>query len=64
MKPIEGKATAFYIDVKSPVRAGMQFNTNNYKIRKIGYDIVRIYLDSADKDCTVGQQRIKRVLTY
>lgn len=64
MQPIEGTATPFYSDVKSPVRAGMQFNTNNYKIRKIGYDIVRIYFDSTEKDCTVGQQRIKRVLTY
>ena len=64
MQPVEGNATEFYTDVKSPVHAGMQFNTNNYKIRKVGYDIVRIYFDSAEKDCTVGQQRIKRVLTY
>jgi len=61
---IEGKATEFYTDVKSPVNAGMQFNTNKYKLRKIGYDIVRIYYDNAEKDCIVGQQRIKRVLTY
>ncbi len=41
----------------------MQFNTKNYKMRRIGYDIVRIYFDNADKDCTIGQQRIKRIIT-
>ena len=65
MQPVEGTATPFYTDVKSPIHAGMQFgNPRNSKIRKVGYDIVRIYFDSAEKDCTVGMQRIKRVLTY
>jgi hypothetical protein len=63
MTQVEGKASQFYTDVKSPVIAGMQFNTKNYKMRRIGYDILRIYFDNADKDCTIGQQRIKRIIS-
>ena len=61
MTQVEGKSSQFYTDVKSPVIAGMQFGTKNYKMRRIGRDILRIYFDNADKDCTIGQQRIKRI---
>jgi len=59
----EGTKTKFYTDVKSPVIAGMRTDKEgDNKLRQIGYDIVRIYFDNANKDCTVGQERIKRVL--
>ena len=57
-----GIKTKFYTDVKTDVFAGMQFGTNNYKMKKVGYDITRLYFDSAEKDCQVGQARIKRVI--
>jgi hypothetical protein len=60
----QGTKTRHYTDVKVDVKAGMQFGTNNYKIRKIGYDVFRHYFDNADKDCQVGSERIKRVLKY
>jgi hypothetical protein len=59
---IQGTKTKIYNDVKIPVLAGMQFGTNNYKIRKIGYDIFRHYFDTKEKDCQVGSERIKRVI--
>jgi hypothetical protein len=59
---IQGTKTKIYTDVKIPVLAGMQFGTNNYKIRKIGYDIFRHYFDTKEKDCQVGSERIKRVI--
>ena len=58
----QGTKTKIYNDVKIPVLAGMQFGTNNYKIRKIGYDIFRHYFDTKEKDCQVGSERIKRVI--
>ena len=59
---IQGTKSKFFTDVKSPVMAGMEFGSTNYKIKKIGYDIIRIYYDSIEKDLTIGQERIKRVL--
>lgn len=61
---LQGTKTQFYTDVKIPVKAGMQFGTTNYKIRKIGTDIYRHYFDTAEKDCQVGSERIKRTLKY
>ena len=61
---IQGTKTKIYSDVKLPVMAGMQFGTNDNKIRKIGYDIFRHYFDTKEKDCQVGSERIKRVLKY
>lgn len=49
-----GEKTNIYTDVKIPVKAGMQFNSNNYKIRTIGYDIFRHYFDTEQKDMQVG----------
>jgi hypothetical protein len=60
----QGTKTRHYTDVKVDVKAGMQFGTNNYKIRKIGYDVFRHYYDNEDKDWQVGSERIKRVLKY
>jgi hypothetical protein len=59
--------TNFFTDVKSPILAGMQFcytkgETKNNKIKQVGYDVVRIYYDSAEKDCAVSEKRLKRVL--
>jgi len=61
---IQGTKTKFFTTVKIAVSAGMQFGTTNYKIRKIGYDLYRNYFDSPEKDCQVGSEKIKRVLTY
>lgn len=61
---LQGQKSKFYIDVKTPVKAGMQFGTKDYKIKKIGYDLVRIYFDNQDKDCTIGMERLKRILNY
>jgi hypothetical protein len=63
---IEGAKSNFYTDVKTLIIAGMEFcykkgETKNNKCMQIGYDLVRIYFDSKDKDLTIGQQRIKRV---
>lgn len=59
--------TKFYRDVKTPILAGMQFTYNkgvkkNNKIKKIGYDLVRLYYDSAKMDCLIAQVKIKRVM--
>lgn len=65
-KMLQGIKSKFYTDIKTPVMAGMQFSynkgeTKNNKLQKIGYDLVRIYFDTIEKDCTIGQERIKRV---
>lgn len=62
MGVLEGLKTKFHVDVKVPVRAGMEFSTKNYKIRTIGYDVYRQYFDTKEKDMQVGKQRIKRVI--
>lgn len=59
---MKGTKTKIYTDVKIPVLAGMQFGKNNYKIKKIGYDVFRHYFDTKEKDCQVGSERIKRVI--
>ncbi len=61
---MQGIKTKYHTDVKIDVKAGMQFGTKDYKIRKIGYDVFRHYFDNANKDCQVGSERIKRVLKY
>ena len=61
---IEGVKTAYYKDVKVAVCAGMQFNTGDYKIRKIGYDVFRQYFDTKDMDYQVGVSKIKKVFNY
>ena len=63
---IQGIKSKFYTDVKTPIIAGMQFcynkgETKNNKCKQIGYDLVRIYFDTIEKDCTIGQERIKRI---
>jgi hypothetical protein len=64
MKPVEGQKTKFYTDVKIDIIAGMQFGTNDNKLRKVGYEVIRQYFDSAEKDWQIGRQVIKRVMTY
>jgi hypothetical protein len=53
-----GTATPYYIDVKTPVVAAKA----QQKLKKIGYEVVRLYFDSSEKDCQVGSERIKRVI--
>lgn len=58
--------TKYFTDIKSPIIAGMQFcytkgGTINNKLEEVGYDIVRIYYDSSEKDCVIGQKRLKIV---
>jgi hypothetical protein len=62
-----GIRSKFYTEVKSPIIAGMQFSyvkgeTKNNKARQIGYDLVRIYFDTPEKDCVIGEERIKRII--
>lgn len=60
-----GKRTNIYTDVKSDVVAGMQFGKDGTnKMRVVGFDIVRLYYDSRDKDYLVGEEKIKRELKY
>lgn len=59
---ITGQRTEFYTDVKTDVKAGMQFGTNNYKIKVVGFEIVRLYYDNQNKDYQVGSERIKRTI--
>jgi len=59
---VEGTKTKFYKDVKMPIKAGMPFGKKDYKIRTIGYEVIRQYFDSKEKDYQVGRQRIKRVI--
>lgn len=60
-----GVRTKYYNEVKEPVIAGMQFGTNNTKMRKIGYDVFRHYYATAEKDgYIIGYERIERVLNY
>jgi hypothetical protein len=58
----EGIKTKYYTDVKLDICAGMQFGTKNYKMRKIGYEIIRQYFDTKEKDFQVGREKIKRVI--
>jgi hypothetical protein len=58
----EGIKTKYYTDVKLDICAGMQFGTNNYKMRKIGYEVIRQYFDTKEKDFQVGREKIKRVI--
>jgi hypothetical protein len=62
-----GIRSKFYTEVKSPIIAGMQFSyvkgeTKNNKPRQIGYDLIRIYFDTREKDCVIGEERIKRII--
>lgn len=59
---LKGKKTKFYNDVKVPIKAGMAFNSKQYKIQTVGYDIFRHYFDDKNKDYQVGVQRVKRVI--
>lgn len=54
---LQGQKSAFYIDVKSKIIAGMQFS----KLMHIGNKTVRIYFDNEVKDWTIGQETIKTV---
>lgn len=59
---LQGIKTKFYTDVKMPVCAGMQFGTTTYKIRKVGFEVIRQYFDTKDKDWQVGSERMMRVI--
>lgn len=59
---IQGEKSKFYTDVKMPIEAGMKFGTNDYKIKKVGYEIIRQYFDTEQKDWQIGSERIKRVI--
>ena len=66
---VQGIKSKFYTDVKTPVIAGMQFCygkgvIKNNKLKQVGYDLVRIYFDTIEKDCTIGQEKIKRVFNF
>lgn len=61
---IEGTKTQFYVDVKLPIKAGMQFGTKDYKLKVIGHETIRLYYDSPEKDWQVGREKIKRTLKY
>jgi hypothetical protein len=62
MQVAQGQVTQYYQEVKTPIIAGMEFGTSKYKLRKVGHDVVRLYFDTAEMDCQVGFQRMKRVL--
>lgn len=60
---VEGTKTKYYTDVKLPIKAGMPLGKKgDYKMRKVGYEVTRLYFDSPQKDYQVGRQRIKRVI--
>jgi hypothetical protein len=59
---VEGLKTKFIKDVKISIKAGMEFETKNYKIRTIGYEVFRLYYDTKEMDMQVGRQKIKRVI--
>lgn len=57
--------TEFFTDVKTPIIAGMEFSngkTKNNKLHKVGYETTRLYFDTPEKDCLIGEERIKRVI--
>jgi hypothetical protein len=45
-----------------PIFAGMEFGTKNYKLRKVGFEVIRQYFDNDVKDFQVGRERVKRVI--
>jgi len=59
---LEGAKTQYYTDVKMPIFAGMEFGTKNYKLRKVGFEVIRQYFDNDVKDFQVGRERVKRVI--
>jgi hypothetical protein len=59
---LEGTKTQYYTDVKMPIFAGMEFGTKNYKLRKVGFEVIRQYFDNDVKDFQVGRERVKRVI--
>ena len=62
MSGLIGQQTKYFNDVKCKIIAGMEFGTKNYKLKVVGYDIFRHYLDNNNKDCQVGTVRLKRVI--
>lgn len=48
--------TRFYDVVKTPVFAGMQFGSKNYKMQKVAYKKVKIYYSNPEKNDTVGME--------
>jgi len=57
-----GTKTEHYTDVKMPILAGMKFGTSENKIKIVGYEITRLYFDTAQKDWQVGTEKIKRII--
>jgi len=63
---ITGVKTQIFVDVKTPIMAGMgKLKNGQYitKLTKIGHEVHRHYFDTINKDCQVGTERIKRVIT-
>lgn len=64
-KAIVGIRTNIFTDVKLPVKAGMKYQNGkiiDYKIKKVGYEVYRLYFDTKEKDCQVGSEKIERVI--
>lgn len=67
---VSGKSSKFYKDVKSIIRAGMEFDYRGgtrdkakYSpvIKDVGHKIIRIYFETNEKDLIIGEQVIKTV---
>jgi len=57
--------TNFFKDVKTPIIAGMEYLNGkiiNSKMRKIGYELNRLYFDNAQKDCNIGIEKMGRII--
>lgn len=59
---LQGQKSIFYTDIKMPIKAGMKFGTNDYKIKKVGFEVIRQYFDTEQRDWQIGSERIKRVI--
>ena len=57
---VSGKSSKYYTDVKSIMRAGGRGRTPG-RIKDVGHKIVRIYFETKEKDCIIGEQVIKTV---
>ena len=59
------KTTNFYTDIKTAIYAnGVMINGEVIytKMKKVGFDVTRIYFDTPAKDCVINETRIKRVI--
>lgn len=51
-----------YVYKKVPIIAGMQFGTNDNKLHKVGYKVIRLTYDSPLCDFLIKQETIKQVI--